>query len=54
MKIEIVSRGFETLLNGNSVVELERGCGMCRAISGLGAVVREALKFSLRASLRAA
>lgn len=46
VKIEIVSRGFETLLNGNSVVELERGCGMCRAISGLGAVVREALKFS--------
>lgn len=47
LKIEIVSRGLETLLDDNSVVALERGCGMCWAISSLGVEVREAPKFSL-------
>lgn len=47
MNIEIVSRGFETLLDGNSVVELERGCGMCSTVSGLGVEVRESPKLSL-------
>lgn len=53
MKIEMVSRGFETFLDGSSVVELESGCGMWGVVSGLGLGVRETLHILPRGQARA-
>lgn len=33
LKIEMVSRGFETFLDGSFVVELEGGCVVCVGLS---------------------